>query len=330
MHLSQVYDQSGSLKVVARNGNEAYVVEGVSSVYQLASEAIQCGKTIGEQIGSSRLGAAIDLDKAADENRFAVPIHHADPSHTFVTGTGLTHLGSASTRDNMHSNEDVEKNQTDTMKMFQWGIEGGKPAGNSIGVTPEWFYKGNGQTIVAPGTDIVSPNFAKDAGEEPEIAGIYINSEQGVPHRIGFAIANEFSDHIIEKANYLYLAHSKLRQSSIGPEIYVGDFPDNITGSSAIIRNGETIWQKEFLSGTANMSHSIQNLEHHHFKYDLFRNPGDVHIHMFGTATLSFADGMTVQDGDEFKISAQELGRALRNRVSISREPERKFQVGVL
>ena len=40
------------------------------------------------------------------------------------------------------------------------------------------------------------------------------------------------------------------------------------------------------------MSHTIANLEHHHFKYGLFRQPGDVHVHMFGTATLSFADGI--------------------------------------
>jgi hypothetical protein len=61
------------------------------------------------------------------------------------------------------------------------------------------------------------------------------------------------------------------------------------------------------------MSHYIRNLEHHHFKYDLFRRPGDVHVHFFGTATLSFSDGVTAQDGDVFEIEAAPFGLPLRN-----------------
>ena len=58
------------------------------------------------------------------------------------------------------------------------------------------------------------------------------------------------------------------------------------------MRDGKTLWEKPFLTGEANMSHTLANLEHHHFKYALFRRPGDVHVHFFGTATLSFADGI--------------------------------------
>lgn len=69
------------------------------------------------------------------------------------------------------------------------------------------------------------------------------------------------------------------------------------------------------------MSHSIGNLEHHHFKYALFRRPGDVHVHMFGTATLSFADGVRTEDGDVFEIEAPEFGLPLRNPLEIE-QPE--------
>jgi hypothetical protein len=51
------------------------------------------------------------------------------------------------------------------------------------------------------------------------------------------------------------------------------------------------------------MSHSLANLEHHHFKYALFRRPGDVHVHFFGTATLSFSDGVKTEEGDMFEIA---------------------------
>jgi hypothetical protein len=214
-------------------------------------------------------------------------------------------------------NAEGEEQLTDSMKMFRMGLEGGKPAAGQPGVQPEWFYKGNGTMAVAPGAPLVSPAFAADAGEEPEIAGIYIIGDDGQPFRVGFTLSNEFSDHVTERVNYLYLAHSKLRNASFGPEILIGDLPADIRGTSRILRDGKTLWEKPFLSGETNMSHSIANLEHHHFKYSAFRQPGDVHVHMFGTATLSFADGITTKANDVFEIEAKDFGLPLRNPIEI-------------
>jgi hypothetical protein len=136
----------------------------------------------------------------------------------------------------------------------------------------------------------------------------------------GWALANEFSDHVTERINYLYLAHSKLRPASFGPEILLGELPADIRGHSRIYRDGAMIWEKPFLSGEANMSHSYANLEHHHFKYDVFCQAGDVHVHMFGTATLSFADGIVPKAGDIFEIDAPVLGMALRNPLQFAQD----------
>jgi hypothetical protein len=171
--------------------------------------------------------------------------------------------------------------------------------------------------VVNPGHPIPSPGFALDAGEEPEIAGIYLIDRNGQPRRLGFALANEFSDHVTERINYLYLAHSKLRACSFGPELRVGDLPAHIEGMSRIYRGGQVLWEKPFLSGEDNMSHTIDNLEYHHFKYELFRNPGDVHVHCFGTATLSFADGISTQPNDVFEIEEKQFGTALRNPIRV-------------
>src|SRR5690606_11768122 len=167
----------------------------------------------------------------------------------------------------------------------------------------------------------VSPAFAEDAGEEPELAGLYVIAPDGTPVRVGFALANEFSDHVTERKNYLFLAHSKLRQSSFGPEVLIGTPPADIRGVSRIRRDGAVLWEKPFVTGEANMSHSFANLEHHHFKYAEHRVPGDVHVHYFGTATLSFADGVRTQEGDIFEIEAEGFGRPLRNPLAIAREP---------
>jgi hypothetical protein len=134
----------------------------------------------------------------------------------------------------------------------------------------------------------------------------------------------------MERVNYLYLAHSKLRDASFGPEILVDALPDDIRGTSSIRRNGEVIWSKPFLSGEGNMSHTIANLEHHHFKYELFRHPGDIHIHMFGTATLSFADKIVCEDGDQFEISAPGFGLPLCNPLAVAEKSDAAFDVKVL
>jgi hypothetical protein len=93
----------------------------------------------------------------------------------------------------------------------------------------------------------------------------------------------------------------------------MGKIPGSIEGMSRILRGGKVIWEKPFLTGEANMSHTLANLEYHHFKYDGFRRPGDLHIHYFGTATLSIADGVKTEDGDVFEIVADPFGAALRN-----------------
>lgn len=67
------------------------------------------------------------------------------------------------------------------------------------------------------------------------------------------------------------------------------------------------------MTGEANMSHSIANLEYHHFKYPLFRRPGDVHVHFFGTATLSYAEGIRTRAGDVFEIEAPAFSLPVRN-----------------
>ena len=121
----------------------------------------------------------MDLARLAEQGRLLAPIHHPDPAHLHLTGTGLTHLGSAATRDSMHVKVNAE-DASDSMKMFRMGLENGKPA-ELPGVQPEWFYKGNGFGVAAPGAPLTSPAFALDGGEEPEIAGIYVIGPTGAP-----------------------------------------------------------------------------------------------------------------------------------------------------
>ena len=283
-------------------------LQEVSSIRELALGAVGQGVSLADA-AEALAGEAVDLGGV----RLLSPIDHDDPAHVLVSGTGLTHLGSAEGRDKMHRAANAPEALTDSMKMFRLGVEGGKPEAGLAGVQPEWFYKGDGEILAAPGEPLLMPDFAEDGGEEPEIAGIYMIDAGGDPLRLGCALGNEFSDHVTERGNYLWLAHSKLRAAALGPELLLGELPADVRGSSRILRDGEVVWEKPFLSGEANMSHSIANLEHHHFKYAGFRRPGDIHVHFFGTATLSFADGFSAEAGDVFEIEAEPFSLPVRN-----------------
>jgi hypothetical protein len=321
LRLIQMLDPGGTrIVAAARAGTTARRVQGATSVYALASEAVSANTTLSALLDKRGFGEEIDLTEALRHKRILAPVDHPDSARVLLTGTGLTHLGSADARDRMHAKAH-SADASDSMKMFRMGLEGGKPSAGQPGVQPEWFYKGDGRSIVAPESPLLSPEFAADAGEEPEIAGIYLIGADGTPCRLGFVLANEFSDHVMERTNYLYLAHSKLRCASLGPELLVGELPADIRGTARIVRDGQVIWEKPFLTGEANMSHHVRNLEHHHFKYDLFRRPGDLHVHFFGTATLSFSDGIKARPGDVFEIEAQPFLLPLRNPLKAAAAP---------
>ena len=314
MRLIQYLDQNQVHVALVEDAQTVRPITIEGGTYALAIAAITAGESLEQAIKSRLCDAQVDYQTLIDEQRLLPPLTHPDPAHCLVTGTGLTHLGSADTRSAMHAKTQVaEEELTDSMRMFKLGVEGGKPSDNTQGSQPEWFYKGDGDCIVAPEADMPSPAFAQDAGEEPELAGLYVVADDGTPWRIGYAVGNEFSDHVTERFNYLWLAHSKLRACCIGPELLIGELPDHLEGTSRIVRDGQTLWEKPFLTGEANMAHSLANLEYHHFKYPGFRRPGDVHVHFFGTATLSFADGIQTRDGDRFEITLNDFGRPLRN-----------------
>ena len=319
MLLLQFTNEHGGRLVGLLQDDQIRVIEGYNTTYALAQDAIRKKVNLAELVNASVGTTTHSYADVAAGGRLLAPLDHADEAHCYVTGTGLTHLGSAGARDAMHKKigGDAES-LSDSMKMFRLGVEGGKPAAGTAGAQPEWFYKGDGSIVRASGQPLRMPDFALDGGEEPEIAGLYVIGGDGQPYRVGYAIGNEFSDHVTERQNYLYLAHSKLRMCSVGPALLVGELPAHIDGTSRVRdADGKVRWEKAFVSGEENMSHTIANLEHHHFKYPLFKRPGDVHVHFFGTATLSFADGVSVAPGATFEIEAPAFGPALRNRLDV-------------
>ncbi len=249
LRLVQYLDHAGHRRVAVSSEDPTTLrlVDGFERVYDLAMAAIREQRSLAAMVHTHRSDNLVDYDSIISEQRLLPPLDHPDPARCIVSLTGLTHLGSATSRDQMHAAATAGA-LTDTARMFQRGVAGGKPAHGEIGAQPEWAYKGDGRCIVAPEQPLSQPAFAEDGGEEAEIAGLYVIADDGTPWRVGYALGNEFADHVLERANYLYLAHSKLRQCSFGPEVLIGELPLAVQGTVRIRRGGDTVWSSPFES----------------------------------------------------------------------------------
>jgi hypothetical protein len=300
------------------------LIRDVASIYDLALSAINEGQSLTERILANLSETKMNYGRVyrGESQWQLLPSfdHPRNPFYCLVSGTGLTHKNSALNRQMMHKSG--EDKPTDSMAMYQLGVEGGNPKKGKIGVQPEWFYKGNGAVLKAHGETLEVPAYANDGGEEPELAGVYIVDKNGIPFRVGLTTGNEFSDHIMEKKNYLYLAPSKLRQCAIGPELVIDTGFSNIRGKVGVYRNGEMEWETDIKTGEANLAHNLANLEYHHFKYAGHRLPLQAHVHFFGADAFSFGSGISLQNGDEMRVKWDGFGRELRNKLKLQGDSE--------
>jgi hypothetical protein len=311
MRLVQLSDSNLKRHVAIVDEPRLVLLKGFDSVYRIALIAIERSEPLADVVAASASTHTLDYEEvyAGASGWSILPAfdHPDEPALCLVSGTGLTHLKSAQSRDTMHAGE------SDSIRMYRAGVEGGRPSDGEAGVQPEWFYKGTGAILRAHGAPLEVPGFALDGGDEGEIAGCYIVDYSGSPKRVGMAQGNEFSDHVMERQNYLYLAPSKLRTCSIGPELVLGPAFHDVRGRASVLRGGETLWSAELASGESNMCHSLANLEHHHFKYPQHRRINEVHVHFFGAGAFSFSSGVELKDGDEMEVAFEGFGRPLRN-----------------
>ncbi len=315
MRLVQLSGRGAAVRCVAVvEEPQLRLLDGCATVYDLAAACLREGTPLLRGTEQRKSTTLLDYDqiyqRQSDWHLQPSADFPEEPSRCLVSGTGLTHQASAKNRDAMHAGTQAI---TDSTRMYLSGVEGGKPAPGEAGISPEWFYKGCGTVLRGHGEPLVVPEFADDGGEEPEVAGVYIIDAQGIPRRIGFTVGNEFSDHVFERKNYLYLAASKLRTCAIGPELVVDATFDRIPGEVSVERNGKTLWSHPITTGEGTMCHSLANIEHHHFKFDFHRRPGDLHIHFFGADAFSFGAGVQLQDDDLMQVQFDGFGRALRN-----------------
>lgn len=331
MRLVQLLSPSKERKVALVSGDKLHLLNIFSSVYDVVIQSLETRKTVRELVELSLSGQKLNYGEVwagkTDWRWLPCFDHPTDVNKCMVAGTGLTHKASAENREKMNSAADTGT-QTDSMKMYFMGEEGGKPGAGKVGTQPEWFYKGNGTVLKGHLEPLDIPNYALDGGEEPEIAGVYVIDQNGNPVRVGFATGNEYSDHVMEKINYLYLAPSKIRSCSIGPELVIDeDIFKDLNGTVRVKKGDQTLWEKEIKTGEVNMAHSLENLEYHHFKYDNHRVPGQAHVHFFGTGAFSYGAGIRLEQDDTMIIDWPQMGKALINPIKHDQSAEKQIKV---
>jgi hypothetical protein len=319
LHLVQIANHAQRRVAVVREP-DLVLLRDADSVFTLAKRALAEGRMLSNVIEQMLSAEVLSYDAVYSDQsewKLLAPIDcPGDPHRVQVSGTGLTHLGSARDRQAMHAATAQDQSQmTDSMRMFEWGRQQGRPRKGEVGVAPEWFYKGDGSIVQAPFGPLPVPGYAEGGGEEAEVAAIYLIADDGTPWRIGMAAGNEFSDHVFERRNYLNLAGSKLRMCSLGPELVIAPKFDDVSGKVKILRRGELLWEKQIRTGESHMCHSLANIEHHHFKFAAHRQPGMIHIHFVGADSLSFGEGIRLQSDDVTEIRFDGFGRPLRNTI---------------
>ena len=146
-----------------------HLLDSCTSICELALTAIAAGVKLSE-IAHERTGRdTIIYDpiyQGRSEWKILPAIDHPDEAaRCLISGTGLTHLGSARNRQSMHETSDEDL--TDSMKMFRWGVEGGRPSPGCIGIAPEWFYKGTGSSLRAHNEPLVFHPMRRTGAKRP-------------------------------------------------------------------------------------------------------------------------------------------------------------------
>ena len=200
-----------------------------------------------------------------------------------------------------------------SVHVFGFGYTHKNRALNELHSTlPEHFYKGNGSTLFAHNTRITMPKNACSVSEEAELVVIYFIGKEGSPHLIGYAMGNDLSDPLMRRQNTKQFAASKLRPSAIGPELCLGVLPNTFKGHVSINRNGKSVWNAHYSTGTSQLLYSMEVITHF-FVEMATPIPGNLYYVFLGADKHSFADNFFIESDDTICINSEMFTLPLSN-----------------
>src|SRR5437762_2094666 len=133
LRLVQLKHPGDGRRVALVEGDHLRLLARFDSIYSLADTALRERTGLAAMVQGNLSNQRLDYDpvyRLQSEWRLLPALDHPhEESRCLVSGTGLTHKSSALTRQAMHVPEQGSAAQeTDSLRMFRWGLEGGKPA----------------------------------------------------------------------------------------------------------------------------------------------------------------------------------------------------------
>ena len=271
------------------------LLEGCRSVYDLASECLKEGVSLprGHRTarGPTNSSTTTPFMRAQSDWRICpsadVP---SEPARCLVSGTGLTHKASAKNRDAMHA---AAQAVTDSTRMYQSGVEGGKPApgrsGSRARVVLQGMRHGAAGAQRAADCSGIRGGRRRGAGSSGRVPDRCARARRGGSDSrwaMSFPITCWSARTIcIWRPRNCAPAPSVRNSWWMAISIWC---PERYRSNAA----SRILWSREIRTGESAMCHSLANIEHHHFKFEFHRRPGDLHIHFFGADAFSFGDGV--------------------------------------
>ncbi|MCX4761541.1 fumarylacetoacetate (FAA) hydrolase [Streptomyces sp. NBC_01275] len=172
-------------------------------------------------------------------------------------------------------------------------------------VPPNWFFKGLGNWLRLPGETLVVPSKPVALIEEPEVALVYVNDEEGAPHYAGYTFGNDLCDIGLHLENPGWNPYCKLCDTALTPWLFLGEPPTTVTGRVTVERDGATAWEGGFDCGEDSLYFKVRDMADHLFSFPAVRRPGLVNYVLLGADRASFHDGFRIADGDRVTIDVK-------------------------
>lgn len=188
-----------------------------------------------------------------------------------------------------------------------------EPSEDEEFVAPNWFFKGFGSWLRMPDETLVVPRKAVALIEEPEIALVYVNDDNGDPHYAGYTFGNDLCDIGLHRQNPGWNPYCKLSDTSLTPWLFLGEPPKSVTGRVTIERDGVAAWEGNFDCGEDALYFTAKAMMANLFEYPAIRRPGMVNYVLLGADKASFHDGFRIADGDRVVIDVKSHGVTLAN-----------------
>ena len=88
--------------LIEADGEHARTLVGVSTMYETAMRALRERQSLPALIARLATGPVVDYGRLLKEGKVLQPLDHPEPARFLITGTGVTHIGSADARNKMH------------------------------------------------------------------------------------------------------------------------------------------------------------------------------------------------------------------------------------